>query len=172
MGIVTNNWGPWKPNLPAMNTSDQSFIHCFQLPALERVRKQWRIQSNVICHPGKRLDEKSPIIGLLSRGKWKIIVGNNTKALRNWSALICESPAFEKSSGVKLLLCILLERSVCFKSAKGKLCYLDLCDCYIGWYSTLTNSSWVISWFPLSLSFPICKLETIVLDSQVLGRNK
>lgn len=70
------------------------------------------IQSNVICHPGKWPDEKSPIIGLLSRGKWKIIVGNNMKASRNRRALICETPASEGISGVKLLPWILLERSV------------------------------------------------------------
>lgn len=105
--------GPWKPSLPVMSTGDQSFICCFWPLALERVRKWWGIQSNVICHP-ESLDEKAPITGLLSKGKWKIIAGSNTKAPRNREALICETLASEKASGVKLPLWILSERSVCF----------------------------------------------------------
>lgn len=115
MGLATSTWGPWKPIFSIMNTSDQSFISCIRPPALERLRKQWGIQSNVICHPGKRLDGKSPIIGLLSRGKWKVIAGNNTKVPQNREVLICETSTSEKTPNMQLLLWTLLERSVYFE---------------------------------------------------------
>ena len=111
-----------KKRLPSCNMSVikgisgqlQNLICWFRPPTLKRVRKRQGIQNNVICHPGKWLDEKSPIIGLLSRRKWKIIVENNTKAPRNRRVLIWETVASEKEPGIKLLHWIFLLNPVCF----------------------------------------------------------
>lgn len=119
MGLATSTWGPRKPIYSVMNTSGQSFISCVQPPALERLRKLWRIQSNVICHPGKQLNGKSPIIGLLSRGKWKIIAGNNTKVpspspknKKYREALICETLTSEKTPNMQFAS-LNITRKVC-----------------------------------------------------------
>ena len=110
------------------NTGDQNLI-CFRPPTLERVRKRQGIQSNVICHPGKWRDEKSPIIGLLSRGNWKIIIENNTKAPRNRRVLIWETVASEKESGMKLLLWIFFTKPcVLYNLAKKNYVMWISCD--------------------------------------------